>query len=290
MTHAPIRNNHHDTHHNNHDPRIGVALSGGGTRGSVHVGVLQALEDNGIVPAYLSGTSAGAFVAALYAFGIPLFDLRKIVIAMTPMRTVHFTLSRFGLLTNDAIGSIVDEVIGKRNIEDAPIPLAVMAADICTGEKVVLRSGSVSAAVMASSALPGISVPVTIGGRMLVDGFIVEDVPISPLRPMGADIVVAVNLCSEQTYKTPEDLIDVLRNAFDIAIDKTTQEQMLGADILIEPKVASFSRNDNSGASSLIAEGYRATASQMETLRLSIEQHRHRRVGAWWQSLLHPSD
>ncbi len=265
--------------------RFGLALGGGGTRGTAHIGVLTALEEHHLLPSYLSGTSAGAFVAALYAFGVPLADIQKVVVDMTPMQTVHFTFSRFGLLSNEEIGAIVETMIGARNIEDAPIPLAIVAADICTGEKIVMRTGSVASAVMASSALPGVSVPVRIGERMLVDGFIVENVPISPLRGMGAGIVVAVNLCSERIYDTPADMIDVLRNAFDIAIDGRIGENMKSADILIEPKVASFPRNDNSQAPLVIAEGYRAAGEKIGDMTAALRNHNGSRPTSLWRSL-----
>jgi len=264
---------------------FGLALGGGGTRGTAHIGVLTALEEHHLLPSFLSGTSAGAFVAALYAFGVPLAEIRAVVLDMTPMQTVHFTFSRFGLLSNEEIGTIIEKMIGARNIEDASIPLAIMAADICTGERIVLRTGPVALAVMASSALPGVSVPVRIGDKMLVDGFIVENVPISPLRTMGADIVVAVNLCSERIYDTPADMIDVLRNAFDIAIDGRIGENMKAADVLIEPKVASYPRNDNSQAPLVIAEGYRAAGEKIADMVRMLHNRSGRRSASLWRSL-----
>jgi NTE family protein len=271
---------------NAHMPRIGLALGGGGTRGTAHIGVLQSLEHHNIRPSCLSGTSAGAFVAALYSFGVPLPDIHELVVKLTPMQTVHFTFSLFGLLSNNAIGEILEEKIGSRIIEDAPIPLAIMTADICTGEKVVMRTGSVTTAVMASSALPGISVPVKIGNRLLVDGFIVENVPVSPLRSMGAEIIIAVNLGSERLYKPPEDIIDIVRNAFDISVDGNTEDQMASADVIIEPKVASYPRNDNTAAPTVIAEGFRATEAKMDHLQSVIHHLQAQSAPSLWHSIL----
>ncbi len=252
--------------------RLGLALSGGATRGLAHIGVLQALEDNGLRPDFLSGTSIGAFAAALYAFGVPIAEIRGIGAGMTPLNVTKLRLSRFALFSNEELGRLILSRIGKARIEDAAIPLAVMTADIGTGEKVVLRKGEVAPAVMASNAVPGIYLPLRIEGRMLVDGGIVEDVPVSPLRPMGADVVVAVNLSADRRYKQPEDIIDILLNAFDIAIDEETKAQVKAADILIEPRLSSFRRMDVRQIDALIAEGYRAAAASVGRIRKALER------------------
>jgi len=249
---------------------LGLALSGGATRGFAHIGVLQALEENGIHPDYLSGTSIGAFAAALYAFGVPLSEIRKVSAGMTPLKVSTLKLTRYALFTNEELGRLIFSKVGRARIENAPIPLAIMAADIGTGEKVVLRRGEVAPAVMASNAVPGIYMPLRIDSRMLVDGGIVEDVPISPLRTMGADVVVAVNLSADRKYRQPQDIIDVLMNAFDIAIDEDTKVQVKAADVLIEPRLSHFRRMDVSQIDALIAEGYRAATASIARIREAL--------------------
>jgi NTE family protein len=250
--------------------RLGLALSGGGTRGLAHIGVLQAFEDCGLRPDYLSGTSIGAFAASLYAFGVPLEEIRSVGQGMSPVNVSKLKLSRLALFSNEELARLIQSKIGKARIEEALIPLAIIAVDIGTGEKLVLRQGEVAPAVMASNAVPGIYRPVTIDGRLLVDGGIAEDVPISPLRPMGADIVVAVNLSADRKYRPPDDIIDILLNAFDIAIDEDTKIQVKAADVLIEPRLSDFRRMDVSQIDALIAEGYRAAAASMEKIRASL--------------------
>jgi NTE family protein len=253
-------------------PRFGLALSGGGTRGYAHIGVLQALENNGIRPDLLSGTSIGAFVAALYAFGVPLTYILEIARGMAPLHVSKLQLSRLGLFSNEELGRLIQSRIGRARIEDAPIPLAIIAVDIENGVKVVLRQGEVAPAVMASNAVPGIYRPITIDGRMLVDGGIAEDVPVSPLRPMGADIVVAVNLSAERRYSKPDNIIDVIFNAFDVAIDLDTKVQVKTADVLIQPQLADFPRMDVSKIDELVAEGYRSTEAAVGKIRHLLEQ------------------
>jgi NTE family protein len=252
--------------------RLGLALSGGGTRGLAHIGVLQALEESGIRPDYISGTSIGAFAAALYAFGVTLEDIRSVGQGMSPVNISKLKLSRYALFSNEELARLIQSKIGKARIEEALIPLAIIAVDIGTGAKVVLRQGEVASAVMASNAVPGIYRPVIIDGRMLVDGGIVEDVPLSPLRPMGADTVVAVNLSADRKYRQPEDIIDILLNAFDIAIDEDTKSQVKAADVLIEPHLSDFRRMDVTQIDALIAEGYRAAAASVEAIRAGLER------------------
>ncbi len=251
--------------------RLGLALSGGATRGFAHIGVLQAFEENSIRPDYISGTSIGAFAAALYAFGLSLAEIRSLAQGMTPVNVSKLKLSRYALFSNEELARLIQSRIGKARIEDALIPLAIIAADIGRGEKVVLRQGEVAPAVMASNAVPGIYRPVIIDGRMLVDGGIMEDVPISPLRPMGADTVVAVNLSADRRYRQPEDIIDVLLNAFDLALDDDTTAQVKAADILIEPQLSHFRRMDVTQIDALIAEGHRAAAASIDKIRAALQ-------------------
>jgi len=256
---------------------MGLSLSGGATRGLAHIGVLQALEDNKIRPDYISGTSIGSFFAALYAFSIPLKDIRRVGKGMTPIKISKLKLSKYALFSNEELGRLIQDKIGKAKIEDSPIPLAIMTVDIGTGEKVVLRKGEVAPAVMASNAVPGIYRPIFIDGRMLVDGGIAEDVPISPLKPMGADVVVAVNLSAERRYSTPNDIIDIILNAIDIAIDENTKVQVRQADVLIEPQLSHFPRMEVKKVDELIAEGYRSTkASIVKIKRLLNKAPKHK--------------
>jgi NTE family protein len=190
---------------------------------------------------------------------------------MTPLNVSKLNLSRYALFSNEELGKLILAEIGKARIEDAKIPLAIMATDIGSGEKIVLRRGEVAPAVMASSATPGIYMPVRIDGRMLMDGGIVEDVPISPLRVMGAEKVIAVNLSAERKYIKPNDIIDILFNAFDIAIDENTKVQVRDADVLIEPRLSDFPRMDTSQIDALIAEGYRAAKERIKKIRAVLK-------------------
>ena len=218
---------------NQANPKIGLALGGGAFRGVAHIGVLKVFEENGIKPNRISGTSIGALIGALYAFGIPVKKMLEIAREITWLSISHFALSKMGLMTNDEIGEIIDELLGKnRRLEEASIPLSIIATDIGTGTKVVFEQGNLADAVVASTCIPGIFIPAEIEGRMLVDGFLVEDVPISPLKNRELDMIIAVNLDVGRPYNKPDDIIDIIVTALDIAVTQYTRSMVIADSIL----------------------------------------------------------
>ncbi|MEJ2469872.1 MAG: patatin-like phospholipase family protein [Desulfuromonadales bacterium] len=242
-------------------PKNGVALAlgGGAVLGAAHIGVLKAFDEAGITVRRISGTSIGALIASLYAFGKTPGEIEDFIVRLKWIDVTRFTFSRYGVLSNEELGMHLSEALGDVAIEDAEIPLTLVATDISTGEKVVLDRGNVAAAVMASSCIPGVFVPVEIDDRLLVDGGLVENVPVTPLRDAGADFVIGVDLNAGRHYQRPEDIVDVLANAIDIAIDNVTRSQADDADLVIAPELTSYSRRDTSRVAELIEEGYRVT-------------------------------
>ena len=139
--------------------KVGLALGGGVVLGASHVGVLQAITELEIPISYITGTSIGAFVAALYAFGMPWYDIEEVAMDLEWVDTAALSLSQFGLLSNHKLGEIVRNIIGDVRFQDAKIPLGMVASDVVNGEKVMLTQGNVAEAVMASSCIPGILNP-----------------------------------------------------------------------------------------------------------------------------------
>ncbi|MDQ7062610.1 MAG: patatin-like phospholipase family protein [candidate division KSB1 bacterium] len=258
-------------------PRVGLALSGGAIRGAAHIGVLKIFEAQDIRIDCISGTSIGAMIAALYAFGKSPAEIEAIARDFNWLDISKFILPKLGLLSNEEMGDMLHELLGPVNVENAPIPLAIVATDINTGEKIVFRQGSVAHAVMASTCIPGIFTPINDNGRLLVDGLLVENVPISPLQKMSADIILAVDLSGDRQYKQADDIIDVIMNSFEIAVDTTTLYQLKAADVVIQPKVSEFSRTDTSQVGELIRRGEIAALVAVPVIRDLIE--RKRRTG-----------
>ncbi len=249
-------------------PKTGVALAlgGGAVLGAAHIGVLKALDERAIKINCISGTSIGALIATLYAFGQSPREIEDIVADLDWLDVTSFTLSRYGILSNDELGQHVTDVLGDVEFNQAQIPLSLIATDLASGEKVILDHGQVAPAVMASSCIPGVFVPVEIDNRLLVDGGLVENVPVSPLRRVSAEFVVGVDLNAGRHYQRPDDIIDVLANAIDIAIDNVTRSQTSEADLIIAPELNSYSRRDTSRIAELIDEGYQVTLRLLDKL------------------------
>lgn len=237
--------------------KIGLALGGGAVLGAAHVGTLRAMEEYDIEINYIAGTSIGAFVAAFYAFGKNWKEIKEIASELRWLDITGISLSRFGLLSNDKLGELIVKHIGNKNIEEADIPFAMVATDVTSGEKVILDKGPVAEAVMASTCIPGIFKPVEINGKMLVDGGIVENVPINTTRGLGAKYVIGVDLNSRHKYDKPDNILDVIMNSFHFLIRHADKLQTEDADLLIKPDLGKFNRSDMNQIDELIEKGYK---------------------------------
>jgi NTE family protein len=181
-------------------PVIGLALGGGAARGFAHIGILRTLAANGIVPDVVVGTSIGAVVGGLYAAG-RLDTLEEWGSSLQGMRNIlgylDIRLDGSGLIGGEKLATRLEEAVGQTLIEDLPIKFATVATEVRTGHEIWLTHGRVVDAMRASYALPGIFSPILIGDRWLVDGALVNPVPVSAARALGAEIVIAANLSSD---------------------------------------------------------------------------------------------
>lgn len=245
--------------------KLGIALGGGAALGAAHVGILRALFEKGIRPEFISGTSIGAFVAAHIAFGTSVKKLEEIALDLDWLDITGFKLSKLGILSNKKLGKSILDQIGKVHIEDADIPLSMISTDITTGKKVVLNKGPLYKGVMASTCLPGVFVPVEWDNMLLVDGVLCENIPVSPLREMGAKDIIAVDLTTNREYKRPDDIVDVLVNTFDIGLNNMIKQQIQDDEIfMIQPKLSAYNKSDTSQTGKLIEEGYEAAMNLLE--------------------------
>jgi NTE family protein len=174
--------------------RVGLALGGGGARGMAHVGVIRALERGGVPVDCIAGTSAGSVAGAAYAAGLSADQLLELALQIRWRDIMRPIWPRQGFISFARLESYFARVIGDPTFDDLKIPYAAVAADLATGKQVVLREGRVARAVRASCSVPGIVTPVEVDGRMLIDGGVVNNLPISIVRDLGADIVIAVGL------------------------------------------------------------------------------------------------
>jgi NTE family protein len=177
--------------------KTALVLGGGAARGFAHLGVLEVFEENGIAFDMIVGTSMGALVGGVYASGVPLAEVERAMLEVPWKRMVSYFRPRFGgggLMDAREIVKGLATVMGDAQIEDFRVPFAAVAADIRSGERVVFTRGSAITAIRASISVPGTFSPVMDGGRAIVDGGIVEPVPVPTARDLGAELVVAVNV------------------------------------------------------------------------------------------------
>ena len=175
-------------------PRIAVALGSGGPRGLAHVGVLKALEANGIVPDLIVGTSSGALVGVIYASGLPLAEIESIAMDLQPTELLDFSYSDRGYIRGEALQNFINRLVQGRRLEQLPKEVAVVSTDLKTGNAVIFNRGNSGLAVRASSAIPGRFQPVKINGRDYLDGDLVSPVPMRIARELGADVVIGVDV------------------------------------------------------------------------------------------------
>jgi NTE family protein len=254
-------------------PAIGLALGGGFARGIAHIGVLRVLEEAGIPIRAVTGTSVGALIGAAYCSGLSCDELDDVAHAVRFTTFARWTLSRYGFASNDRMVTFLARTLKVKTFEELQIPLGVAATDFNTGEGVVFHSGSITDAVRASCAYPGMFLPVEIRGRYLIDGMLSHPVPTRPLREMGAERVLAIHL--KGTWATggpPRHLFDVIGQSFAIAQDAMSSLWRGAADLVVEPDVAGFAYDDFKRADDLIHAGEVAMRNALPAVRKWLEK------------------
>lgn len=255
-------------------PLVGLALGGGVVRGMAHIGVLQVLQAEGIPIDFVAGTSVGSLVGAAFAGGVDLQELERLVPTLSWPKLVAPSWPRNGMLNSTKLGRFVDSLIGKRQIEELEIPYAAVAVDHATGEEVILREGPVSLAVRASAAIPGLFQPINMDGRRLIDGGLVNNVPASVVRSMGADIVIAVDVRDYNYFDPGEQggLIVSFLRGYDIMIHRAARTELEWADVAIQATKAGSNPYSFKLAQALIEAGREQARQALPTIRRALVQ------------------
>lgn len=222
-------------------PKIGIALSAGAFRGFCHLGVLQVFAEAGIPIDYIAGTSMGAVIGALYAAGLDLKMLIGIAKHLRLKNIIDPTFPRRGLLLGQKVTGLLHLFLRDLTFDQLKVPLAVVATDLSRGTEVVFREGHVVEALRASIAVPGIFTPVYRGNQVLVDGGLVNRVPVSTVRKMGAEVVIAVKIGLPAAQKRLQNVADIILQSFDVMQLQIMACKGQHADIIIEPDVVDFS-------------------------------------------------
>ncbi len=277
-------------------PKIGYAFGGGGAKGIAEIGVLKVLEEAGIRPDYITGTSIGSIIGGLYAIGYSVEELEELAKELNWEYYFNDELSRTdlpieermvadryqlqlniengkiqlprGFVQGQKIGLLLSQltfpVHGQSSFDQFDIPFRCVAADFETGVAVVLKSGSLAKSMRASMSIPSIFEPIEIDGKLLVDGGVASNLPVKEVIDMGADMVIAIDITSP-LYKKDElsSLLQVLEQTGTYRLIESVQEAIDTADIVIRPDINEYGALDFSNADSLLARGERAARKKL---------------------------
>jgi NTE family protein len=251
-------------------PRVGLALGGGAARGFAHIGVIQVLEENGIKPDLIVGTSAGSLVAAMYASGKTGIELASLAQSMDESAITDWSFPGRGLIRGEALARYVREQTGGRSIEQMRLPLGIVATDLDSGQGILFQRGDPGAAVRASSAVPAVFQPVRIGTREYVDGGLVAPVPVSFARQMGAELVIAVDISSPPDGAATGDAMHMLLQTFAIMGRSINQFELRSADVVVRPRLPGVSSADFTARKRAIDAGRQAALALVVDLKARI--------------------
>lgn len=257
-------------------PRIALVLGGGAARGFAHIGVIKALEAQGIQPDIVVGTSAGSLVGALYAGGNDGFALQRIALDVNESMFSDWSLPGRGFLKGEALQDFVNKAVHNRPLEKLNRTIAVIATDLQSGEAVAFQRGDTGMAVRASSAVPGVFQPVRISGRDYVDGGLVSPIPVKTARRLGADIVIASDISAKPTLRPVEGTLDVLLQTFTIMGNALAKEELAQADVVIRPDVSKLNATDFQSRHLAILEGEQAGQAAIPQLRQKLAEREAR--------------
>ncbi|HEY5800890.1 MAG TPA: patatin-like phospholipase family protein [Burkholderiaceae bacterium] len=258
--------------------KIGLALGGGAARGFAHIGVIKALEAQGIVPDIVVGTSAGSVVGALYAAGNDGFALQKMAMEMDEAAISDWAIPFFtksaGVLKGEALQTFINRAVNNQPLEKLKIPFGAVATDLKTGAPILFRRGSTGMAVRASSAVPGVFQSVRIGDKNYVDGGLVSPVPVRFAQEMGADFVIAVNISSAPEMQAAVSSLDVVMQSFAIMGQRLNHYELQQADVVIAPSLGAMKGNDFNSRNIAMLAGEKAAAAVMPQLKAKLQAKR----------------
>src|SRR5437764_8807353 len=249
------------------EPHIGLALGGGFARGIAHVGVLRVLERNHIPIHCIAGVSSGSVVASAFAAGSDASEIEVVARSMKFRDVAKWTISRMGIAVSDPMIVFLKRLLKADKFEQMRIPLAVVATDLATGKAVVFRDqGDVVAPIRASCSFPGLYMPLRYQNRYLVDGFVSMEVPAQPLRGMGANRIIAVNIPNPVCCTDPGNMLSVVDRCFQVMSSRLEPEWRRYADVVITPDVADIGWDSFISASKLIELGEQAAMAALPSI------------------------
>ena len=251
-------------------PKLGLALGGGAARGFAHIGVIQVLEEAGIRPDLVVGTSAGSLVAALYANGKTGAELANLALTMDEGTITDWAFPGRGLIRGEALARYVREQTGNQTIEQMKMRLGIVATDLDSGAGILFERGDTGQAVRASSSVPAVFQPVKIGDREYVDGGLVSPVPVRFARQMGAEMVLAVDISSPPDGAATDGTMRLLLQTFAIMGKSINRFELLGADVVLRPALVGVSSADFTSRVRAIRSGREMATAMLPDIRAKL--------------------
>lgn len=258
-------------------PIIALVLGSGGARGYAHIGAIQVLEQSGIRPDFIVGTSAGSIVGSLYASGKNANQIRDIALNMKANDVRDIRLDMKGFFDGQKVEDYVNEQVSDVPLQRLPIPMYVVATQLKEGKKVVFNYGNTGQAVRASVSIPSMFIPTKIGADEYVDGGLVSPVPVDVARKLGADIIIAVDILAQPMYTETSNVWGLFNQNINIMQKNLAQIELKNADIVIQPdlreKVHIF---DVSGREMTMQAGVDATVAQLGRIQKVFAQKNYK--------------
>lgn len=251
-------------------PVIGLALGGGAAKGLAHIGVLKALEENGIFVDMVSGCSSGALIGGLYCSGLTPYELEDIAINMEYKNWIDLTIPAVGVIKGKKIETMLKKLTKDKSIEDLDKKFLAVATDLNTSKRYVFESGPIYEAIRASISIPGIFEPIGKDGMVLVDGGVVDRFPVSILRDLKPDLVIGSNIAFSNLNQERINIFDVIIQSAELLTDLAMKTKELKADVVIEPDLETIGLTRFDLAKEAITFGYDATILNIVEIKKQI--------------------
>jgi len=261
------------------EPTLGIALSGGIAFCVGHIGVLKAIDAAGLRISRIAGTSGGAVVGACYAAGVPLERIAMAAAQLKWRRIAAPKVPRLGFFSSENIATFMDAETGGITFDELKIPFRAVAVDLLTGDEVAIEHGDVGQAVRASCTIPGVFEPVSMDGRLLVDGGLVNKVPVDVVARMGADIVIASDVSYKaRAERVPKNVMETVLVALSFIGEDRARANRQRADFVIYPEMKGLSALSFTGWHGAIRAGENAAREVIPAIEEEI-----RRRSCWWR-------
>lgn len=257
-------------------PKIALVLGGGAARGFAHIGVIRTLEQEQIPIDMVIGTSVGSLIGALYAYEKNSFELEWTAFTLQKEDIFDYgiftAVTGMGFVKGDKLENFIKSKIKVKNIEQLKLPYAAVTVDLNRGERIIIDSGSIAKAVHASSAIPGVFEPVNYMNRTLVDGGVIENIPISVARLKGADFVIAVDISENVSNFEINNMIEVINQSVNIIFEQNVKNIRDKADVLISPAIGDVKMLDFNQKKRCMEAGISAAKNSIPLIKQKIEE------------------